>query len=120
MNCVNLDKLKEISGGDRCFELDLINSFQDCVIKNVDCIATALTHHQKDKLKIAIHTLRGDSANMGADKLHRAICHLEHLISTDPHGDYGAELEKLRGVMLETQANYRSYAWQLLGHSTEN
>ena len=80
---VSLDRINEITGGDREFAIELIDTFIERADELVETIARSAAAEDFETLRIAAHTLKDSSSNFDATALQEASAHLEAVASTD-------------------------------------
>lgn len=66
---LDLDTLTEITGGDREFQLELLQVFLEDTGSLIKRLRQGLSEVNWDKIKQESHTLKGSSSNLGAVKL---------------------------------------------------
>lgn len=81
---VDMERLREASMGDRDFEQILLAAFVEEAEIQCREIAEAVRNGSQEALTSAAHSLKGSSANVGAEEVRRICAVLERL---DPQAD---------------------------------
>jgi len=74
---VDVKQFHSVSGNDPEFERELIDLFLDQASKNLDALKAALARGDGEEIARLAHTLKGASANMGANRVRAAAFELE-------------------------------------------
>ncbi len=107
---VNLPALRELAGGDRDFERELIATFIASGDATLGKIMESLQSADLPSLRRAAHSLKGASANLRADQLAAAAGALEQLATNADHSGCQAATEKVREEYERATAYLRSVA----------
>lgn len=100
---VDLGRLKDVSMGDPGFERILLEAYLEESTALCDAIRDAIKAGDGDALSRAAHSLKGSSANVGAEEVRRIATVLERVeLVADPDAaailstDLRAQLERVR------------------------
>ncbi|MCT7972648.1 Hpt domain-containing protein [Laspinema olomoucense] len=74
---VNLDRLQEISGGDREFEREILQAFIEDAWVSLNLLKNFLTLNDYDAFSHQAHQLKGSSANMGIPMIQNIALELD-------------------------------------------
>lgn len=100
---VELDRLQEICCGDREFERELIDVFLTDSLERIRTMESALQERNQEIFRVQAHSIKGASANAGAETM-TAIAHSLEQVAVEGNGgtaerlvqDMKQEYEKVR------------------------
>lgn len=98
---VNLDRVQETSGGDVEFEKELFAIYLDDTEQRLAELRSNIAAGDADTAKRVAHTVKGSSANVGAEQVRAAAARLEQQIA---HGG----LAETSGAVNELDAAFRT------------
>ena len=76
---VNVQRLNDITDGDRAFEQELIESFLTDTERHITDLESAVREEDGEALKLQAHAIKGSSANAGATRLEEIAVRLEEI-----------------------------------------
>jgi two-component system, sensor histidine kinase and response regulator len=74
---VNSKRLKDLTGGDKDFERELIDLFLKDTSRHLERLGAAINEGDSPNVEAAAHSIKGAAANMGAEKLRKLAHGLE-------------------------------------------
>lgn len=74
---VDLRRLKDLSGGDKDFEHEIIDLFLKDTLRHLTRLETAINEGDSSDVEMAAHSIKGAAANMGAEKFRKFAHALE-------------------------------------------
>jgi CheY-like chemotaxis protein len=92
---VDLRALRELTGGDRDFERELVDTFISSGDQNLAAIIAALQTRDYETIGRRAHALKGASVNIHAQGLSIAASHLEQAAKIPGTADFGALVKQL-------------------------
>ncbi len=106
---VDLSRIQEISQGDEAFEREIFSLFlSDCIVRT-DAIDGALAAGDQEALKREAHSLKGASANVGAEGLRQLSRDVELAISGDDARQLRSIVSELRQEAGRVREFIKSY-----------
>lgn len=99
-----IEALRALNPGDDSFFSDLVDIYLDDSPKRIAEIEHALTEGDARRLTLAAHSLKGSSANFGADRLRAASEQLELLGRQGALADGSAQLPALKEEFARVKA----------------
>ena len=100
---VNLDRLKEISGGDREFEQEILQAFVEDAWVSLDLLKKFLTTNDYSAFSNQAHQLKGSSANMGITVLQNLAFELDKKGGQQNLQGTEQDLEKIETILNEIE-----------------
>ncbi|MES2678142.1 MAG: Hpt domain-containing protein [Pseudomonadota bacterium] len=94
---IDMDFLKDVTGGDRVFEKELFALFLDSAQNNISKMEKALTENNNDGWYMAAHSLKGASASIGAFPMSKALEYAQ----THPKDDFKNKTNVLVDIRAE-------------------
>ncbi len=94
---INLDNLRELSGGDPVFMSAILGKIVDRMPSSLDELAELLANGEYEELKRAAHSLKSSSGYAGCMDLKDRLQKIEHLAGS------GNELQRIPGLLKEAQ-----------------
>ena len=94
---VNINRLTEMSDGDREFETELIEIFVEDVELHLGELDRALETIDTESCRKKAHTIKGASGNLGATELQNLAFSLERLGSSGDLDGAGELIAQIRG-----------------------
>lgn len=107
LNPINLDRLRDISDGDREFEGELIELFVEDQRTRLTELLDAIDRHDCTRVRELSHAVKGASANIGAETLREIALRLEQM-GHDEH------LDEARPALRELETGFQAIRQYLL------
>lgn len=104
MEIIDLSRIKETSDGDKTFEKELIEMYLEDAKELIHKIEEAYVQQNFENLRRYAHTLKGSSANIGADAMRQGALNVE----LSGGGD-GSVIKDLSQRLEETRKAYMAY-----------
>lgn len=99
---VDFNRIQEISGGDREFEVSLFNLFIKECEKGIMALNTAIEEGDFEEAKRQTHSMRGACANIGANPMGDKLGALERAIEDDDQGRTQSEMNAVEECFKKT------------------
>jgi len=106
---VNIQRLNDITDGDREFERELIEAFLADTERHVADLESAVREEDGEALKIQAHAIKGSSANAGARRLEEIAVRLEEI-------RVEKESERARELIEDLRSEFERVREYLLDH----
>jgi PAS domain S-box-containing protein len=106
---VNIQRLNDITDGDREFERELIEAFLADTERHVTDLESAVREEDGEALKIQAHAIKGSSANAGARRLEEIAVRLEEI-------RVEKESERARELIEDLRSEFERVREYLLDH----
>jgi len=106
---VNVERLNEITDGDRAFEEELIESFLADTAGHVTEIESAVRERDGEALKLQAHAIKGSSANAGAGRLEEIALRLEAIRVEE-------QSERARELLVDLRSEFERVREYLRNH----
>ena len=100
---VNLDRLQEISGGDREFERELLQAFVEDAWVSLNLLNKFLTTNDYSAFSHQAHQLKGSSANMGITVLQNIAFELDTKGQQKNINGTEQDLKKIENILNELE-----------------
>lgn len=100
---VNLDRLQEISGGDREFEQEILQAFVEDAWVSLNLLKKFLTSNDYSAFSNQAHQLKGSSANMGITVLQNIAFELDKKGEQQNLQGTEQDLEKIETILNELE-----------------
>ncbi len=96
-SAIDMDFLKDVTGGDRVFEKELFILFLDSAQNNISKMEKSLIDNSNDAWYMAAHSLKGASASIGAFAMSKALEYAQ----THPKDDFKNKMSVLTDIRTE-------------------
>ncbi|BCX11414.1 MAG: Hpt domain-containing protein [Thermosynechococcus sp.] len=93
---IDWDYLATLSGGDREFELELLQAFVEDAQQRLTALVEAVNQGNVDQIKRDAHHLKGASGNVGISAMQAVAAQLEQSTTTETLGQAKALIEELQ------------------------
>ncbi|WP_254564473.1 Hpt domain-containing protein [Oscillatoria sp. HE19RPO] len=100
---VNLERLQEISGGDREFEREILQAFVEDAWVSLDLLKKFLTTNDYSAFSNQAHQLKGSSSNMGITVLQNIAFELDKKGEQQNLQGTEQDLEKIETILNELE-----------------
>ena len=105
---LDLSRLREMVGDDDDLIQDLLRSFLESSLLNLEALATAITSGDAPAARMAAHSLKGAAGNFGAETLRCAAAELEHRAQDGSLEGAGEMLAKIRQAFAAVEIGVRN------------
>jgi CheY-like chemotaxis protein/HPt (histidine-containing phosphotransfer) domain-containing protein len=116
---LNQDALAKVRRLQRPGKPDVVGKMFDLYLNSaqrlLDDLRAGISARDADRVRIAAHTLKSSSANLGADALAKACSSLEHLAKAQRVDELGAALAAIEERFAPVAAELNAYRAQLIG-----
>jgi len=106
---IDLSRIQETSDGDTEFEIELIEMYLEDAEMHLGTIQKGIEDADAPSVKRAAHTLKGSSANIGANAIRSTAYVLEQRGAVGDLEGAEADLAELREVFTGTAGAFREY-----------
>lgn len=111
LNLTMIRDIQEVMGEDAADVIpDLINSFLNDAPKQIGKMKTGVQENDRELVHLAAHTLKGSSANLGAEYLSTTSYELETSVESDEFPSILVKIDNIESALKSTEVALQQVA----------